>query len=61
MNSLSVLLNASYHEKHKHVWLRGGDLNSFGDIMLFYEVNRVGHAWAPPGDILVSVSECTLS
>ena len=35
VTSLSVLLNASYHEKHEYVWFRGGDLNSFGDIKPF--------------------------
>ena len=25
----SLLLNASYHKKHKCMWFRGGDLNGF--------------------------------
>ena len=33
--SRSVLLNASYHEKHEYIWFRGGDLNGFGDIKPF--------------------------
>ena len=31
----SVLLNVSYHMKHKYTWVLGGDLNSFRDIKPF--------------------------
>ena len=30
--SPSVLLNAYYHKKHKYIWFRDGDWNSFRDI-----------------------------
>ena len=33
VTSLSVLLNASHHEKHEYVWFRGGDQNGFGNFM----------------------------
>ena len=33
--SQQVLLNASWHKKHANIWLMGGDLNVFQDIMPF--------------------------
>ena len=35
VTTLSVLLNASYYEKHRYVWFMGEDLNNFGDIKPF--------------------------
>ena len=32
VTSQTVLLNASYYEKHEYIWFEGGDLNSFLDI-----------------------------
>ena len=29
VTSRSVLLNASYHKEHEHIWFRGGDLDVF--------------------------------
>ena len=59
--SKSLLLNASYHEKHEYIWFRDGDLNTFQDIKPYMKMNRVGHARAHPRGILVSVFECILS
>ena len=37
-----VLLNASCHKKHEHIWFRGGGSVRFPRYLAFYEVNGVG-------------------
>ena len=42
-DSWSVVLNVSYHKKHEYIWVSGGDLNGFRDIIhcRFYWIHLI--------------------
>ena len=51
----SMLLNAPYHIKQEYILYKGGDLNSFQDIMHFMKLSGWG---MPKGDPQGSQGPC---
>ena len=57
---MPVLFNVFYDTKHEYIKFKVG-ICTVLKILIFYELNEVGHAGHTTGDFQICVTECLLS